>query len=58
MRRQSIPLIKHFSAIIKVETFNGDSQKFVDAVENFITRLHLHVVQKLDHGLLKSGVRM
>lgn len=27
MKRQSIPLIKHFSALIKVDTFNGDSQK-------------------------------
>jgi S-adenosylmethionine/arginine decarboxylase-like enzyme len=55
MINQSIPIINHFSALIKLENLHDDSLQLENAFDNFVLLLNLHVVKKVTHKFEPIG---
>lgn len=56
MINQSIPIINHFSTLIKLENLNDDSLQLENAFDNFVGLLNLHVVKKITHKFEPIGI--
>jgi len=55
---QSTPIIKHFVASVKAESFENSIEKVEEVAESIVGDLDLNVVKKLSHMFSPQGITL
>jgi len=58
MTNQSIPWIKQFVALIKIEPFDNSMEFVNDLAKSIVSNLHLKVVKKISHTFSPIGITL
>jgi len=58
MTNQSIPIINHFVALIKLEKFDNSIEKIEEIAQSIVGEMKLNVVKRLNHMFSPQGITL